>query len=99
VHWLPAPTSATVVDVVDGGLTTVLLVVVEVVVVPIGAFGDEVRAGVVEQLARRTTRTNAVTKPTRGRFTSRSYPSPANEARSTGFVAALTIWLKIWVIP
>jgi hypothetical protein len=71
VHWLPAPASATVVDVVDGGLTTVLVVVVEeVVVVPIGAQGDEVRTGVVEQLVRRTTRANAVTKPTRSRFTS-----------------------------
>ena len=80
MHWLPAPARATIVDVVDGGLTTVLVVVVEAVVaVPIDVLGDEVRAGVVEQLVRRTTRANAVTKPTRA--ASRAEVIPALQAK------------------
>lgn len=88
MHWLPAPASATVVDVVDGGLTTVRVVAVEVVVVvATGALGAEVRVGVLEQPVRMTTKANAVTKSTRSRFTSRNYPSSDNKSRSSDFAA------------
>jgi hypothetical protein len=69
VHWLPAPASATVVDVVVGGLTTVLVVAFEaVVVLEAGGLGAEL-PGVLEQPVRKTARADAATKPTRSRFT------------------------------
>jgi hypothetical protein len=69
---LPVPASAIVVDVVEGGLTTVLVVAFEAVVVVVraGALGADVGLDVPEHPARRTTRAVAVTKPTRCRFTS-----------------------------
>ena len=93
VHWLPAPASGTVVDVVVGGVTTVLVAPFgAVVVVAAGTLGAVVRPVVPEQPARRTTRADTATKPTRSRFTSRSYtcrrqlgwPRPADPAYPHG---------------
>jgi hypothetical protein len=51
----------------------------EVVVARAGTLGAEVGLDVPEQPAKRTIRADAVTKPTRCRFTTRNYPGPDNK--------------------
>ena len=76
VHWLPAPASATVVDVVDGGCpNVVVLELAVVVVVEADVLGADDGVGVPAQPARSRTQGVAITKPTRSRFTSRKYLS------------------------
>ena len=83
MHWLPAPASANVVDVVEGELRTVLVVVLGPVVVDEAcALGADVELGVSEHPVSKTTKADVVKKATRSRFTSRNYPSAGDKSTS-----------------